>query len=105
MIAKSTTGSSFRGLANYLEGEEKIAFKEAQNLTGDQKDHYMRMMEDTDSMSKAEKRVYHVSLSYSPEDTTSKDMMLDDGHQVLQAVGLDDHQAMFVAYQDTEHKH
>src|SRR5690625_6768232 len=81
MIAKSTTSSSFRGLANYLEGEQKIEFKEAHNLAGDHKDHYVRMMEDTASMSKAEQPVYHVSLSYSPEDNPSKDMMIEDGHQ------------------------
>src|SRR5699024_6605161 len=105
MIAKSTTGSSFRGLANYLEGEEKIEFKEAHNLAGDRKDHYVRMMEDTASMSRAEQPVYHVSLSYSPEDTPSKEMMLEDVHQVLHTLGLEDHQAVFVAHQDTDHKH
>jgi len=105
MIAKSTTGKSFRGLANYLEGEEKIEFKEAHNLAGDQKDHYVRMMDDTASMSKAEQPVYHVSLSYSPEDNPSKEMMLEDGNQVLQKLDLDDHQAVFVAHRDTDHKH
>ena len=105
MIAKSTTGSSFRGLANYLEGEQKIEFKEAHNLAGDHKDHYVRMMEDTASMSKAEQPVYHVSLSYSPEDNPSKDMMIEDGHQVLQELALEDHQAIFVAHGDTDHKH
>jgi hypothetical protein len=105
MIAKSTTGGSFRGLANYLEGEEKIEFKEAHNLAGDHKDHYVRMMEDTASMSKAEKPVYHVSLSYSEADNPTKEMMLEDGNQVLQKLGLEDHQAVFVAHQDTDHKH
>src|SRR5699024_7490235 len=105
MIAKSTSGSSFRGLANYLEGEEKIDFKEAHNLAGDHKDHYVRCMEDTASMSRAEKPVYHVSLSYAEADNPTKEMMLEDGNQVLQKLGLDDHQAVFVAHQDTDHKH
>lgn len=105
MITKSTTGGTFRGLANYLEGEEKIEFKEVHNLAGDHKDHYVRMMEDTASMSKAEEPVYHVSLSYSQADNPTKDMMMEDGREVLQNLGLDEHQAVFVAHQDTDHKH
>lgn len=105
MIGKSTTGSSFRGLANYLEDKEKIEFKEAHNLAGDHKDHYVRMMEDTASMSKAEKPVYHVSLSYSPEDNPSREMMVEDANQVLEKLGLGDHQAVFVAHKDTDHRH
>lgn len=105
MIGKSSTGGSFRGLANYLEGEQKVEFKEAHNLAGDHKDHYVRMMEDTASMSRAEHPVYHVSLSYSPDDTPSKKMMLEDGHQVLEGLELDDHQAVFVAHRDTDHPH
>jgi hypothetical protein len=105
MIGKITNGASFRGLANYLEKEQDMEFKEAHNLAGDHKDHYVRMMEDTASMSKAEKPVYHVSLSYSEADNPSKEMMLEDGHQVLEEMGLGDHQAVFVAHQDTDHKH
>ena len=105
MITKSTTGGSFRGLANYLEGEEKLEFKEAHNLAGDHKDHYVRMMEDTASMSKADQPVYHVSISYADGDDPSKKMMMEDGNQVLKKLGLEDHQAVFVAHRDADHKH
>ena len=105
MIAKSTTGGSFRGLANYLEGEEKIEFKEAHNLAGDHKDHYVRMMEDTASMSRAEKPVYHLSISYSPKDNPSPEAMIKDGEEVLDRLGLSDHQVVFVAHRDEDYRH
>jgi hypothetical protein len=105
MIGKSGTGGSFRGLANYLEGEEKLEFKEARNLAGDYKDHYVRMMEDTASMSRAEKPVYHMSISYSPEDHPTQKMMLEDADEVLKKMGLSEHQAMIISHQDKAHQH
>src|SRR5699024_11998978 len=80
-------------------------FNAVHTLPDAQKVDAVIMIEPTPSITTAETPVYPVSLSYSPEDTPSKDMMLDDGHQVLQALGLDDHQAIFVAHQDTDHKH
>lgn len=105
MIGKSTTGGSFRGLANYLEDREKAEWKEAHNLAGDHKNHYVRMMEDTASMSKAEKPVYHLSVSYAPGDNPTKEMMIQDGQEILKKLGLEEHQAVFVGHQDTDHKH
>jgi hypothetical protein len=106
MIAKTKTGVSFRGLANYLEQEKKIAFKETRNLTGDHKDHYVRMMEESASLSsRTEQPVYHMSLSYSPKDNPSKAQMLEDAGQVLEKMGLDEHQAVIVAHNDEKYKH
>jgi hypothetical protein len=106
MIAKTKTGDSFRGLANYLEQEKKIAFKETRNLTGDYKDHYVRMMEESASLSsRAEEPVYHMSLSYSPKDNPNKADMLEDADQVLEKMGLDEHQAVIVAHNDEKFEH
>jgi hypothetical protein len=105
MIGKSGTGGSFRGLANYLEGEEKIAFKEVRNLAGDWKDHYVPMMEDTASLSRAEKPVYHLSVSYARADNPSQEMMIQDADRLLEKMELDDHQAVIISHNDKQHPH
>ncbi|NIW00546.1 relaxase/mobilization nuclease domain-containing protein [Candidatus Saccharibacteria bacterium] len=106
MIAKLKTGTSFMALANYMEQEQKMEFKEARNLTGDYKSHYVRMMDESASLSsRVEQPVYHVTLSYAEEDNPSKDMMLEDADQVLEELGLGEHQAVIVGHNDEEYKH
>ena len=106
MIAKTGTGGGFRGLANYMENENKMKFKETRNLTGDHKDHYIRMMEESASLSsRVEKPVWHLTLSYAETDNPSKKMMLEDADQVLEKMGLDEHQAVIVAHNDEDFEH
>lgn len=109
MIGKSGTGGSFKGLSNYLEGggqeAEKMEWKEVRNLADDHPGHYTRMMEDTAEMSRAEKPVYHLSVSYSPEDNPSRAAMVNDADSILKHMELDDHQAVIISHTDKDYKH
>lgn len=105
MIGKSGTGGSFRGLANYIEQEHKLEWKESRNLPGFDRNQDIRLMEDTASMSRAEKPVYHLSVSYHPDDDPTKQQMLEDAENLLEHLGLDDHQAVIASHKDEDFKH
>lgn len=106
MIGKSGTGSSFRGLANYMERPDKMEWRETRNLPGQERDQDIRLMEETASLSgRVEQPVYHLSISYSPKDNPSKQQMIEDVGETLTKLGLDGHQAVIVAHGDEEYKH
>ena len=105
MISKSTTGKSFRGLINYLESDEKVEWKEVHNLPSQDSNLCVKLMDNTASLSKAEKPVYHLSISYAEADNPTKEMMIEDGHRVLEKLGLSDHQAVFIGHSDKDYKH
>lgn len=105
MIGKATCGSSASGLSNYLNNEQKKEWREVQNLPGQNRHQDVRLINDTASMSKAEKPVYHLSISYADGDNPSKAQMLADGKATLSTLGLGEHQAVFVAHNDSDHQH
>lgn len=105
MIGKSGTGASFQGLANYLEGENKMEWKEVRNLAGEHKAHYVRMMGDTAGLSRAEKPVYHLSVSYAPADNPPRQQMAADADRLLGELGLAEHQAVIVSHREEHYKH
>jgi hypothetical protein len=105
MIGNSTTGASFKGLSTYLEADGKKEWKEVRNLASDDPAHYTAMMEDTASLSRAEKPVYHLSISYAEGDAPSRAMMQTDAEKVLSQLGLANHQAVMIAHGDTAHRH
>lgn len=106
MIGYSGTGGSFRGLANYLENEQKMEFRETKNLPGIDRDMDIRLMEDTAELSnRIEQPVSHFSISYSPRDNPTKEQMIEDMNQVLDDLGLGDHQAVLVGHNDHEYQH
>jgi hypothetical protein len=49
--------------------------------------------------------VYSYSLSWHPEEKPTREVMQESAMTVLQRLGLSDHEAVFVAHNDTEHPH
>jgi len=107
MINKSYTGGSFSYRAWYMEEKEpdRVDWKDTHNLAADEKAFYVSQMEDTASLSKAKEPVYHVMVSYAPEDNPTQKMMKEDAAQLLEDLELDGHQAVVVAHNDKDYKH
>lgn len=54
---------------------------------------------------RCEKPVYAFSLGWHPEQNPERAEMIEAGRAALKALGMEDHQAVFVAHNDTAHKH
>ncbi|MBR9847549.1 MAG: relaxase/mobilization nuclease domain-containing protein [Algicola sp.] len=49
--------------------------------------------------------VYTFSLSWSPEEKPTHDLMVKSADETLEVLGLQDHQSLIVAHNDTKHPH
>lgn len=105
MIANKTTGSSFKGLINYLSNPEKMEWLEQRNCFLNNPDAIALEMEQTASHSKAKKPVYHISLSWSEFDAPVKDQMIEIADDFLKHMNLEDHQVAMFAHSDRTHPH
>ncbi len=56
-------------------------------------------------LSRCEKPVYHVSLSFDKKDAPTRTQMEGACDAVLRDLGLEDHQAFLEAHNDTAHPH
>ena len=94
MVGKVTSGSSFSGLAAYLTGDrERVAWIEARWMIGTDPKEIAREMEAAAGQSsRVEKPVYHISISFDPADTPTREQMQEAASQVLKDLGLDRHQ-------------
>ncbi len=64
------------------------------------------LMIDTARQSKrCEKPVYAFSLGWHPEQKPERAEMIEAGRAALKVLGMEEHQAVFVAHNDTAHKH
>ncbi len=64
------------------------------------------LMIDTARQSKrCEKPVYAFSLGWHPEQRPERAEMIEAGREALKVLGMQNHQAVFVAHNDTAHKH
>ncbi len=116
-IAYQASVDSFGGTAFYLERgrhgaidpADRVEWIESRNLGAtDDPQLAARYMDATASQnSRAEKPGYHFSVSFHPEDRPHLDQatMSRFADQVLERLGLDEHQALIVAHKDTEHPH
>ncbi len=112
MIASAGTGSGFGGLARYLvsggrDGEAgRVAWVETYNLMTQDPEKAARLMQATAAQNpRVEKPVYHLSVSFAPEDRPSEEQMREVAGRVLRELGLGEHQAVAVAHRDTGHAH
>jgi hypothetical protein len=112
MIAVSSSGRSFRALATYLaagqSGEERdrVAWSAGRNLPTDDPELAATFMRATAAQSdRVEKPVYHVALSFDPNDRVDRATMERVADRVLDRLGLAEHQAVIVAHRDREHAH
>ncbi|WP_367187602.1 relaxase/mobilization nuclease domain-containing protein [Henriciella sp.] len=121
-IAKA--GRSFKGAALYYLhdkgalSDERVQFVEIQNLPTKDPQRATAHMIDTASHSAELKRaaglkggrpltkpVYSYSLAWHPNETPSKADQLAAARETISHLGLEDHQAMIVAHNDTDHPH
>lgn len=131
MIPRIQTGSSFKGAALYylhdkkLEGEnerlttDRVAWTYAINTLEDGPEAVIREMQQTAMNQQVlkllsgnrldgrptERTVMTVALAWSPEQSPTRQDMIEAGHSYLQHMGWEAHQVLFVAHNDTKHPH
>lgn len=119
-------GSSFKGAAAYLlhdkdraETNDRVDWTETRNLAVSNPETAWKIMaataSDQDRLKeqagvkntgrKSNKCALHFSLSWHPEQTPSRDDMLDAVDGALDALGATGHQALIVAHNDEAHPH
>jgi len=121
-VAKA--GRSFLGATKYYlhdkgaNTNERVAFVEIVNLPTNDPKRAVAHMIDTATHSeqlkreaglkggrKLEKPVYSYSIAWHPSEKPTKEEQLAAAKETLEVLGLQDHQAMIVAHNDTDHPH
>lgn len=118
-------GQSFKGAGLYYlhdknaSTRERVVFTLTENLPTNDPDIALRMMAYT-AMHQAElkrasgaaatgrklaKSVYTYSLSWAPDEQPSQAEMIEAARETMKLLGLDDHEALLVAHNDTDHPH
>ncbi len=116
MIASSSTGSSFSGLAGYLLGDEsRVGWAESvglcEGMNGERLDAAAaarvaaEMRDQAAESGRVRAPVYHVALSFDPDDRPTEDELRDAARRTLRDLGLDGHQAIIVRHTDQPHAH
>jgi len=111
-VAKAGIGTNFLGLAQYLqsgrngEAPDRVAWQEVRHLPTERLDLAARMMQATAHQNvRVQKPVYHLSINWPPEEEPSHAAMEIAVDRVLVDLGLEEHQAVLVAHNDTAHAH
>ena len=109
MIGNVTSGASFQGLGGYLAKEQaRVSFTDAYHLLSDGSDA-MAVAREMDDIAagkdRCKKPVYHLSLSWHPEDDPTHAEMRAAAARVLRRLELQEHQALVVGHNDTDHAH
>lgn len=112
MIGKVTRGSGFGGLQAYLlrgkdgDGPDRVAWVAVRNLPSDDPELAARVMRATARENvRIERPVYHLTLSHSPDQHLDHDAVVAVADRTLRDLGLQEHQVLIVAHDDTEHQH
>jgi Relaxase/Mobilisation nuclease domain len=112
MIAVSSSGKTFRALAAYLangrtgEEQDRVAWAAGRNLPTSDPELAATFMQATAARSdRIQKPVYHVALSFDPNDPVDRANMERVADRVLERLGLAEHQALIVAHRDRAHAH
>ncbi len=112
MIGKVMKGRGFTGLARYLEtgrdenSSDRVEWIEARNLPTNDPETASLLMRATASQSnRVQRPVYHIALSFDPEDEVDQETMVRVADRLLTDLELTEHQALIVAHGDTRHAH
>ena len=125
MTPKVVRGRSFKGVGKYLlhdkaaQSNDRVTFTETLNLPTANANSAIRHMIDTAAHAdelkrmagvslrgqKQQRPVYHYSLAWHPSENVTMDVMIDAAKESLQALGIDDRQALIVGHNDTKHPH
>lgn len=107
-------GRGFRGSFQYLmhgkrdadRDVDRLAWMETRNLFVKDMDKIPSMMRATAAQSKkCQKPVYHMIISWRPDEPVSDVTMREVADQALFDLGLNEHQAVLAAHRDTDHRH
>ena len=125
IVREHPKGKSFKGLTQYLthdkdaQTSERVEFAHTRNLRSTNPDDAAFEMMLTWQQRNILKEAYgaarsgrdtthpvlHFSLSWAEDESPSYDEMIEAGEQSLQALGLEDHQAVLIAHNDEDHPH
>lgn len=112
MIVVAGTGSGFGGLARYLatgargEDLDRVAWTDPRNiLTTDPELAAREMSATAEHNPRVKNPVYHLSVSFAPEDQVGPAEMRRIADRLLEGLGLGEHQALLVGHRDTAHAH
>lgn len=126
MITRIKTGGSFKGAGLYylhdkgtLDTAERVAWTHTVNTLHDdpekaltemrwtayEQDYLKQLSGNKLSGRATEKPVMTVALSWAKDQEPSQAHMVSTGKEFLHFMGWQDHQALFVAHDDTEHPH
>lgn len=113
MIGNPYKGSGFKGLLRYLhegrKGEEnphRVIWAEARNLPNTDPMVVAGIMRATTSLSRGTKRpVYHLPISWPPEEQPPKEVQMQVAEQLIADLGLSEHQHLIVAHDDGDCPH
>jgi hypothetical protein len=86
---------------------ERVAWTHTENLAGLDADRLaVHFMKETAKQNRHCKQpVYSFSLAWHPEQKPTKEQMIEAGNAALKVLGMEEHQALFVAHKDTDHQH
>jgi len=105
-------GKGFLGLARYLEhgeaGEhrDRVLWVESRNLPTEDPETAARLMAAHARESvRTQRPVYHFVIAFDPGDPVDRESMRRVADAVLRKLGLEEHQVLIVAHNDTEHPH
>ncbi len=126
IVRISSKGSSFKGLAAYLTHDpdkaqtaERVAWTHTLNCANDDVNGAVNEMywtaEDAELLKQeagiraggrsSENPVKHVSLNWSPEDSPTREHMIEASGSFLKHMGWEEHQVVIVAHDDKSYKH
>jgi hypothetical protein len=107
VIGNTTSGKSFHGLAQYLDGDRsRVEWTAARNLMTNDPQLAATIMRATADRSRfVGQPVYHLSISFAPEDRPTRAQMETVADRLLERLGLQQREAILVAHNDTGHAH
>jgi hypothetical protein len=90
-----------------VRSRERVGFVHTENLGGIEDDRAaIGLMIDTARQSRrCEKPVYAFSLGWHPEETPSREAMIEAGREALGVLKMQDYQAVMISHTDTAHPH
>jgi len=113
MIGNPYKGRSFKGIVRYLHHgrindpkPHRVVWSEGRNIATTNDKAVPAIMAATAALSSGvQKPVYHVPISWPPEERLSKDVQLQVADRLLADLGLSEHQTLIVAHDDGDCPH
>ena len=106
MIITTNFGHGFVGANNYYTQEEKLGRMETRQLPiGESQMHARYMQLTAMEAEQVEKPCLTLSISWEPSDEVSDDQMFETAHELMEHLGLEEHQYMVYQHVDQDHPH